>query len=241
MSDAPLIHLLAGTAEARALSAQISGVGWALQVHVTEASRLAQSWPGQAVAVRSWQDMALRNARCVIDARHPFDQGDALPVEAWARAHDVPFLRLRRPAWRPGPGDRWACLPSEHLLPQVVPRGMRLLTATGRDGLRAMRRLKDCYIFVRQLDPHPRPFPLPRGRWLFDPGPFTLPQEMALMRKLRIDGIVVRNAGGQGAWPKLAAARRLGVPVVLIDPPRVSAQARTVEEAMVWLRQRLDG
>ncbi|MCH2094259.1 MAG: precorrin-6A/cobalt-precorrin-6A reductase [Rhodobacteraceae bacterium] len=239
MTDVPLIHLIAGTAEARVLSQRIARAGWRQHLCLEGASRLAQAWPVATQQARP-SDRPCKDVSCVIDARHPFDQGGRLPVEDWARRQNVPFLRLRRPTWRPGPKDRWVCLRSDRLVPRVPLRGLRLFCATGRDGLMVLRRLKDCYFLVRQLDRHAGPFPLPRGRWVFDTGPFSVAAEIAVMRRLRIDGIVVRNAGGQGAWPKLAAARQLGLPVVLIDPPPVPAQARSVDEAMQWLKQILD-
>ena len=62
---------------------------------------------------------------------------------------------------------------------------------------------------------------------------------MALMRDHRVDLVVAKNAGGTGAAAKLAAARALGLPVLMISrpvpPPR--AEVQSVEEVIGWLDQ----
>lgn len=81
--------------------------------------------------------------------------------------------------------------------------------------------------------------PLWRGRYLHGHGPFAEADEIRVMRKERIDWLLVHNAGGSGGWPKLAAARRLGLPVAMLDRPRRPDGPRvtTVEEALLWLHK----
>ena len=81
------------------------------------------------------------------------------------------------------------------------------------------------------------PLPLRRGRFLTGEGPFTVTDEVRLLRKERIDWLLVSNAGGTGGWPKLAAARALRLPVAMIDRPRRPGGPRvsTVKEALAWL------
>lgn len=68
-------------------------------------------------------------------------------------------------------------------------------------------------------------------------GPFDLAGDLALMREHGITHVVAKNAGGAGAEAKLAAARALGLPVILIDrpalPPRRSVA--TIAEVLRWL------
>ena len=58
------------------------------------------------------------------------------------------------------------------------------------------------------------------------------------MRDNRIDVLVTKNSGGRLTEAKLAAARDLGVPVVMIDRPPLPPGVRTVSsvgEAVEWL------
>lgn len=111
----------------------------------------------------------------------------------------------------------------------------------GRQALPDLRALRLAYLYVRQLTDHHDAFPLPYGRYLHGSAPFTLAQEIALMCRFRIDAVLTRNAGGPGGWPKIAAARALGVPVYMVARPRGAAGpvVPSVAEAMNWLEARL--
>jgi precorrin-6A/cobalt-precorrin-6A reductase len=72
---------------------------------------------------------------------------------------------------------------------------------------------------------------------LLDRGPFTVDGELRLLRDHRIDVLVSKDSGGAGA--KLTAARRHGIPVVLIDrpaPPPAAVTVSSVEAAVTQLR-----
>ena len=68
-------------------------------------------------------------------------------------------------------------------------------------------------------------------------GPFDEAADLALLADHRIGWIVAKNAGGAGAEAKLIAARKLGLPVVMIDRPSLPDRrtAGTVGEVMAWL------
>jgi precorrin-6A/cobalt-precorrin-6A reductase len=64
-----------------------------------------------------------------------------------------------------------------------------------------------------------------------------LPGELDLLRRHQIDVLVTRDSGGAPTEAKLAAARTLGLPVVIVDrptPPDVRS-VRTVDEAVTWV------
>ncbi|MFV0472949.1 MAG: precorrin-6A/cobalt-precorrin-6A reductase, partial [Pikeienuella sp.] len=90
---------------------------------------------------------------------------------------------------------------------------------------------------LRVVAPPAEALPLPQAEVVVDRGPFTAAGDEALMRAHRIDLVVAKNAGGGGADAKLAAARTLGLPVLMIArppaPPR--EEAGSVEEALDWL------
>jgi precorrin-6A/cobalt-precorrin-6A reductase len=61
------------------------------------------------------------------------------------------------------------------------------------------------------------------------------------LRDHGIDVVVTKNAGGDGAYAKLAAARTLGLPVVMIDrPPEPAGETvESVEAAAQWVLARV--
>ena len=57
------------------------------------------------------------------------------------------------------------------------------------------------------------------------------------MRHHKIDVVVSKNSGGTGAYAKIAAARQLGLPVIMIDRPTIPArpEVTTTAEVMEWV------
>lgn len=172
----------------------------------------------------------------VIEAAHPLDSDTAFEAQTAARAAGLPHLQLLRRQWRPGRGYLWVSLRRVGQARQVVTPGARLLVTTGRGFLPELRGIR-ATVLMRRIGAASGPFPLPRGRWLPGEGPFSIAEEIALLRKERIDWLLLRNAGGQGSWPKLAAARRLGLSVAMVARPDRpdGPRATDIQEAMAWI------
>jgi precorrin-6A/cobalt-precorrin-6A reductase len=218
-----------------------------------EAFFLAQALPEALVWLpmpervpRAWADVpqvgpvtpaALKRAgvKVVIEAGHPCDDRQAWAIARAARAAGLPCLQLVRPAWRATRADRWTMLRS---LAEArgLPQTARVLITLGRAELTGLKGWRG-QALVRRIGPAPETFPLLCGRFIRGQGPFSIAQEIQLMRKERIDWLLVRNAGGQGGWPKLAAARALGLPVAMVARPArpPGPRARSVKEALAWL------
>ena len=178
----------------------------------------------------------------LVDATHPFAAAiTASAVSASARA-GVPLLVLRRPGWTEGPGDDWRRVRSPAEAARRLP-GDRVFLTLGRTDLAAFADDARRFYLVRSVDPPGPPLP-PRTVTVLARGPFTVDGELALMRDHRIGVLVTKDSGGAMTAAKLTAARRLGLPVVMVDrPPAPDAPtAGTVEEALAWLeRQGMPG
>ncbi|QDL92608.1 precorrin-6A/cobalt-precorrin-6A reductase [Paroceanicella profunda] len=183
-----------------------------------------------------------RGCAAVVIATHPFDAAGTASGVAVARALGLPALRLLRPAWRPGPGDGWQQVETAGAAAEAAAgRGARrVFLAVGRDRLAPFAAaLPEAELFVRVLGPGPL---LARGQVLEAPGPFTAAGEAELFARLGVDLVVARNTGGAGGWPKLAAARALGLPAILLAqpaPPPGLARAATVAAAVRWISGKL--
>ncbi|MNE89683.1 Precorrin-6A reductase [compost metagenome] len=72
-------------------------------------------------------------------------------------------------------------------------------------------------------------------------GPFELDEEIAMLRDNHIDVIVCKNSGGAAAYGKIEAARRLSIPVVMIDrPPHPCAvTVPDIEAVLTTIRHQL--
>ncbi|MCF6272825.1 MAG: precorrin-6A/cobalt-precorrin-6A reductase [Rhodobacteraceae bacterium] len=173
-------------------------------------------------------------------AAHPFDT-DIWECAALSMA-GKPHIGLLRPAWRATAEDEWQSAASaEEAAALLAKQGVkRALLAVGNSRLAPFYRLPDIELCVRSRNaPHP-PAP-PRGRIRTMRGPFDIAGEIEELRDQGIDMIVAHNAGGPGGWPKLGAARKLGIPVLLISRPKLPdmEMVETVDEALAWAKRHM--
>ena len=172
----------------------------------------------------------------IIDATHPFATRIAPRTLKIARALEVPYLRLLRPEWQEGHGDRWHHVTNVGGLQELVPKGARVLLATGAQSLQTLAAFAaDRQVFCRRIDPPMTPFPY-QGGWIVGRPPFSTDDEIELMKSYSIEWVVAKNSGG-ATRSKLDAARVLGLPVAMIArPDRMDcAHVKTPGEALAWL------
>jgi precorrin-6A/cobalt-precorrin-6A reductase len=172
----------------------------------------------------------------LVDATHPFSATMPANAEQAARTAGVAHLRLLRPAWAPGPGDRWDEVADidtavQHL--QALDCRCALITI-GRLELGAFRSVRGRRLVVRSISP-PDPATLPAGTVLVAArGPFSEDDEVRLLRTHGVDVVVTKNSGGDDA--KLRAARRVGATVIMVRRPWTGpAGATTAQAARSWL------
>jgi precorrin-6A/cobalt-precorrin-6A reductase len=176
-----------------------------------------------------------REIGAVVDATHPFAAIMTGHAVAAAAETGVPLLVLRRPGWTPEAGDDWRRVPDLASAATLLPRlGHRIFLTTGRQSVAAFAGVDGCWFLSRSVEPPAPPMPR-RVEVVLDRGPFTLESERRLLREHGIDVLVTKDSGGPA--PKLAAARELGLPVVVVDrPPMPPAHtAGEVGEALAWV------
>jgi precorrin-6A/cobalt-precorrin-6A reductase len=178
----------------------------------------------------------------IIDATHPFAATISHHAAVAAAVTGTPRLLLVRPAWRPTDGDRWldACdLPAAAMLLRGLAK--RVFLATGAGGLDAFSSLRDLWFLVRVFAAPAVPPPLAAYSLLVARLPFGREAERRLFVEHRIEALVSKNSGGP-MDAKLAAARDLGLPVVMVRRPEPPPGERvaSVEDALAWLASRLE-
>jgi precorrin-6A/cobalt-precorrin-6A reductase len=171
---------------------------------------------------------------CVLDATHPYAQTMSAHAVTACAAAGVPLLGVVRPAWTAGPGDDWREVPSLAAAAALVPQtGRRAFLTTGRQGLEAFAPGTGTWHLIRCVDP-PAP-PLPAAcAVILARGPYDEDAELELMRGHRVDVLVTKNSGGELTVGKLAAARRMGIPVIMVsrpDPPDYPLRCATAAVA----------
>ncbi|MCW2695649.1 MAG: cobK [Modestobacter sp.] len=237
------VLILGGTGEARRLASALVDEG--ADVVSSLAGRVADPLlpPGEvrvggfggAAGLAAW--LRAHSVQSLVDATHPFAATMTASAAAAAAETGVSLLRLQRPGWSARPGDDWRWVDSLAGAAAAVAGFDSVFLTTGRLGLGAFAGLAARCV-VRSVDPPSPPLP-ERTTVLLARGPFTVPDELALMREHGIDVVVTKDSGGAMTAAKLTAARELRLPVVLVRrppvPPGVPTVA-TVEEALAWVR-----
>jgi precorrin-6A/cobalt-precorrin-6A reductase len=183
-----------------------------------------------------------RRIECVIDATHPFTAQISAHAEQACRDTGVPRLRLLRPPWTCLAGDCWIEVASFAEAAKRLPGlGRRVFLTLGQRDLDAFAQL-DLWFLVRTIEP-PGVLPLSHGQWLAGRGPFAVEDELALLRTHAIDVLVTKASGGGATYAKLVAARRLGLPVLMIrrPPPPPGPVVGSVAAALAWLDGSISG
>ncbi len=176
----------------------------------------------------------------LIDATHPFAARMAANAAQACAETGVPHLKLLRPAWQAAEGDTWIDVADvAEAARAVAERGKRVFLTVGRQELSAFAGLDGIWFLARSIEP---PLcPLANCTTIQARGPFSEADEIALLEEHSIDLLVSKNSGGAATYAKIAAARSLGLPVVMIarppTPPGDTLQS--VEAAVAWVTARL--
>lgn len=177
----------------------------------------------------------------VVDATHPYAAVISRNAAAACAQAGVPLLALRRPPWRRQEGDRWREVEDvAGALAAVGAASRRVFLALGRNEVRAFEAApQHCYL-VRSVDPVVPPLDVPQAGYVVARGPFAEDAERALLEAYGIEVIVAKNSGGMATYAKIAAARALGIEVLLLRRPALpDAEAvESAEAALAWLDAR---
>ena len=239
------ILILGGTTEARQLATRLAGRE-ELELTVSLAGRTAAPAPQQANTRIGGFGGAGGLARylgdhrfsAVIDATHPYAAIISANAVAAARDYGVPLLLLRRPPWTAVAGDRWTEVADVgEAVRRLGNAARRVFLTLGRKHLLPFAAAPQHHYLIRSVDPVDPPLLVPSAGYITGRGPFTEADDRLLMTANRIDTLVSRNSGGDATYGKIAAARALGIEVIMLrrPPPAAAPSVGSIEDAIVWL------
>lgn len=244
------ILILGGTTEARQLAERLADRR-DLAVTLSLAGRTAAPAPhpvpvrvggfGGAQGLAAY--LAAQRIDRLIDATHPYAATMSRNAADAAASMDVPLLALRRPAWTAVAGDRWTEVDDvDGALRALgtVPRHVFL--ALGRKEIAPFAAAPHHHYLVRSVDPVEPGLAVPHAIYLTGRGPFAESDERLLLERHHIDRIVCKNSGGTATYGKIAAARRLGIALIMLRRPALPevAAVATVGAVESWLDSWLD-
>jgi precorrin-6A/cobalt-precorrin-6A reductase len=178
----------------------------------------------------------------LVNATHPFAAQISANAVAAAGAAGIPLLRLLRPAWTARRDDRWVAARDAAEAAELCRReGGRIFLTLGSGELDAFIEIHNAHFLVRMIDA-PERLPLRDYRVITARGPFSLRDELRLLAEHHIGLIVAKNSGGEATFAKIEAARRMGLPVVMIERPAIaldpqSRAVASVGDVVAWVMQ----
>jgi len=195
---------------------------------------------GGVVGLEAW--LRENGISAVIDATHPYAaQISAHAVDA-CNALSVPLASILRAAWRRASGDEWIEVETPAAAAAALgSEPKRVFLSLGRLELTAFAAAPQHHYIARTIDPPGEVSLPPNIQFVHDRGPFDAAEEEAFLADRRVAIIVSKNSGGAATYPKIAAARRLRLPVVMIDRPNKphGVALDSPEGAMHWLEAQL--
>ena len=174
----------------------------------------------------------------VVDATHPFAAQMSQNAAIACCDLAIPLAILTRPAWRQQGGDRWISVADMKAAVRALgetPR--RVFLTVGALQLAAFAAAPHHHYLVRTIGQPHGMVALPSYRLILARGPFSVEDEIALMQEERIEVLVTKNSGGAATEAKIAAARTLGVEVVMVERPATEDTwgFYTVDAVLAWI------
>lgn len=221
------ILILGGTTEARQLAGQLAAkpdIELTLSLAGRTENPIAQQVPTRVGGFGGVEGLAAylkeTKADLLIDATHPYAARISANAAKAAQFAGVPILALRRPGWERQEGDRWTEVDAAAGAPAALGlTARRVFLALGRQEVGTFEAAPQHHYLLRSVDPVEPPLGVPHVDYLLARGPFREEDERRLLIEHRIDIVVSKNSGGGATYGKIAAARALGVEVVMIRRP----------------------
>ena len=234
----PAVWVFTGTGDGNALALDLAGKGHEIVASVaSDYGREAALATAPHLRVRSGRigiearrEELRHSALAIVDATHPFATEISKQLITLAKELSLPYLRYERPA-----GTRHEnaiyCADMEEAAQKASALGTRIFLGTGTKDLERfltaegasrkewfLRLLPDEASLERAVK-----LGIPRHRLCVMQGPFSAAFNEALWRDWSIDCVVTKESGEAGGLSaKAEAAAHLGIPLLIVERPRLA-------------------
>lgn len=178
----------------------------------------------------------------IIDATHPF--ADKISRNAYdaSVATKIPRLTLIRPCWDLPAGAKFIEVDDmRHAADTIEIFSKRVLVTTGKNNLDQLNKLTGIHFFIRVFEKTKNEKNTENFTFFTGCPPFDIDQEQALLEEHNIDTLLTKQSGGTQTVPKIIAAFRKKIPIVIIRRPlpEPGEIVNNIEEAIIWLKRKL--
>ena len=230
------ILVIAGTEDGRELAGFLLSKGFDVTASVISSygRQLLERYDGLQINDRKLDAEELaayvdeHGIEAVVDASHPYAENASKNAIEVCRQKNIPCVRYERKEIELNYDKIYRVDNYEAAADMASKLGRNIFLTTGSRSLKVfVERLKDCELTARVLPTSEvltecERLGLTPKNIVAMQGPFTRELNVALFRQFRAEVVVTKNSGSIGGTDeKLEAAAQLGLPVVMIDRPKI--------------------
>ena len=252
-----MIFVAAGTQDGRELAGFLLEKGQRVTASVVSryGEELLSRYPGICINDRPLDEAALADycrahgIAVFVDASHPYATNISENAMRACRACGIPYIRYERQSAPLAYTKAHYVADYEEAAKVAASLGKHVFLTTGSHNLKAFTEapaLQDCVLTARVL-PDPKvveectALGLRPSQIVALQGPFSEVLNEELYKKYEADVVVTKNGGTVGgADTKFAAAMKLGLPLVIVERPRIAYDnmAQTFVEVLEFIVQK---
>ena len=174
----------------------------------------------------------------VIDASHPFSQKISLNTYNVCKSYNIPIITYTRKPWFERKNDNWIKVGDfNESADYLKGEAKNVFLAIGKKNLQVFKKYpQHCYL-LRVINNQDINNLFPNQKCIAYNSKLNVEEEIKILKKYKIEVIVSKNSGGNLAYNKIIAARKLKIPVVIISRPKSlrSKKIYTLESLLEWL------
>lgn len=255
-----MIFVAAGTQDGRELAGALLSAGYPVTASVVSSygEKLLERYPGIVVNDKPLDAEALEayirehGVRLFVDASHPYAANVSQNAMQACHAAAIPYIRYERQSVPVAYKNVCRVETYEEAAREAARLGKTVFLTTGSRNLKAFttsEALKGNTIIARILPTAKvmdecEALGLTPKQIVALQGPFSEELNIALYRQYGAEVVVTKNSGEIGGTDtKLTAAEKLGLPVVMIDRPKLEYDviAYTFEEVLDFVKEKIGG
>ena len=255
-----MIFVAAGTQDGRELAGALLQAGYDVTASVVSSygEKLLEQYPRLIINDKPLDEDALKDyiwqhdIRIFVDASHPYAANVSGNAMRACRATNIPYIRYERASVPVDYDKAYRVESYEEAANTAACLGTTVFLTTGSRNLKTFvlsDALKGHTIIARILPTagvlkECEELGLTPKQIVAIQGPFSEELNIALYRQYGADVVITKNSGEIGGTDtKITAAKKLGLPVVLIDRPKLQYDviAYTFEDVFEFVKKHFDG
>ena len=174
----------------------------------------------------------------VIDASHPFSIKISVNTFNVCESCNIPIVNFTRKPWAEKKGDNWIKVRNfEESVNHLKGKAKNVFLAIGKKNLHVYKKYSQHFYLLRVINNNNITNFFPNQKYItYDPS-YNVKEEVKVLKNYKIDVIVSKNSGGELAYCKIVAARKLKIPVIIIARPKSLnlKKVYNLESVLRWL------